>query len=398
MLFHESHGQGDHAFLRLGESEIPAFARPSIPLRIVLPPSDVDSDDYWEFVEPNALFVPVRVVDAGTGAELTDVPLRLVSAKSGLGVWSEDEIDEETDRMAVRVSPGVYHVLPGDPFAAHRIISPETVLVEPGRKAPIVTKAASQPVLELAGVPEDSSEFSFTLCVPGASVAVEPVKKEAVHLPPDVPAVVRVERGHSLRFFPVGPIEEGRRKAHVDCGGMAPEPEGGDGERPEVGPVRVLDAAGKPVVGRGARIERRYRTFWGNTDEEGLFVKRRGSGRASGRSVSLPEPFVAPPFFLTVDGYVPKLVQVTAPGEQTVRMPPGALDISVTSDGGKPLDFAYSVDGMGGKGLEGRLLLRGVEPGRRTLVLDAPNHAARLVLVDVPETGVKPIAVVLGRE
>jgi hypothetical protein len=135
------------------------------------------------------------------------------------------------------------------------------------------------------------------------------------------------------------------------------------------------------------------------TDEEGRFATRRSSTRITGRGrIALPEAAVAPPFLLRVEGFVPRMVQVTEPGEVVVRMPRGALEIAVTSEGGEPLDFAYAVDGMCGRGLHGRLSLKGVEPGRRRLVIDARGHGARLVLVDVPEAGAKPVEVVLGRE
>jgi hypothetical protein len=398
-FLHESYRGGDSAFLRIGESELPPFGRPAVPIRVVLPPADVEAEDYGEFAAPDAVSVPVRVVDASSGADLPDVPLRLLSAKTGLGVFSEDEIDEETGRMLVRVSPGAHHVLPGDPFAAHRIVSPESVLVEPGRKEPIVAKATPQPVLELVGLPDDPSELWLTLCVPGASVGLEPGDGEPVHLPPEGPAVVRVESESEIRFFPAGPVRDGRRRATIAWAARSPsEPElEGEGPVPGIGPVRLLRADGTPVADRKVRIERRNRASWGETDEDGVFGSRGQSARADGFT-SLPERFVAPPFVLEVEGFVSRVVQVDRPGPLSIRYPPGAIEMAVVSDTGEALDFGYCLDAMTGKGSEGRLLVRGVAPGRRKLVIDAPGHAARLLLADVPEAGVKAVSVVLRRE
>jgi len=405
-LHHDSYAGMERPFVYLEEDEIPFQPGRDIFLRLVVPPSEVESDDYFEFLAPGAIAVPVRVTDAGTGEDLPDVPFRLVSEKTGLGVVDDEETDEEYDptgRRVVMVPPGRYRVMSGDPFDVYRVVPPaKTVVVPEGKPSPITAVAVRNPVLHVAGAPGNAFDLEFLLLVPGAWTSFEPGSDaDPVHLPPEGAAVVRARDPDdgTVRHFPVGPVKEGVRTATVSWKPVEPAPTVEEGEPwPGVGPIRLVDAAGRPIAGRKFRIDRRSRASWGETDEEGRLASRGMSGRSSGGEfVSLPEKLVGPPFRLELDGYVSRMLAPEKPGELTIRYPAGVIDLTITAEDGEFDDFGWCVDGMTGRGIGGRLTLRGVEPGRRKVVVGAAGYGSVLCLIDVPAEGVKTLRVVLGR-
>ena len=92
-----------------------------------------------------------------------------------------------------------------------------------------------------------------------------------------------------------------------------------------------------------------------------------------------------------------RIVRAKKPGELTIRYPAGVIDLTVIAEDGEVDNFAWCVDGMTGHCREGKLTLRGVEPGRRKLVVGATGFGSVLCVIDVPVDGVKKLRVTLRR-
>ncbi len=399
-FFHESWRGGDQPFLVLTDVDLPAIPGARPPLRIVLPPATVeDEDEYRSFLDPAAFPVPIRVLHATSGNEMPDVSLILLSQRTGLGTIDEEELDDAYDptgRRVIRVGPGRYVAASASPFEPYRIDLPTPVEISVEQTQPITANAVAQPILAFEGVTAAMGDWDFHLVLTYASLSVDPFEEdEKVHLPPDDAATVRVWNGASVRWFPVEAARGGVRKVAI---GEIPSPEPVEedecGPSNGVGELRLLDASGEPIAGRAARIERRNYASWGRTDEDGWFGSIGQSASGPG-FFSLPATSVAPPFVLEVEGYVTRVVTVETSGNVTLRYPAGEIELSVVDADGTPLDFGWCVDGMTGEGHGGRLMLGGVEAGRRKVVVGAAGYRSQLFVVDAPEEGVRVVRAVL---
>ncbi|MEN8151806.1 MAG: hypothetical protein ABFS86_18465 [Planctomycetota bacterium] len=252
-------------------------------------------------------------------------------------------------------------------------------------KSGIVEMAVQQPRLEVKGVTEEMYDVRVVLAY--ASADIEDVEG----VPLDEPAVIVVRSEGGVRFFPLGPAKDGVRRAVVTAVRPPPLREEEAPEPPDFDRLRLLDAEGRPIAGRAVRIFRHSASGRGVTDGDGFFNSRWKSIATTGGG-PVPSPFV-----LEVEGWLTRVVTVEKPGDLTVRYPAGAIDLTVDDADGAPLDFAWCVDGMTGRGKGGKLTLRGVEPGRRTVVVGAAGYGSRLFVIDVPPEGAKPLPVVLNR-
>jgi len=400
-IFAESYLDGEKPFVFLDEYTL--LSEPDRPcfLRLTVPPSEVDPDDYLDFVAPGAAPLPVRVTDAVTGADLPDVPVLLVSEKTGLGYSDDVETDEEDDptgRRVILARPGPYRFTPGGPFDRYRVVAPARHIDDRAWANPTIElKAVEQPVLRLTGVTPAMKHADIHLILPRAWWPLSPGDEDPLYLPAGEKALVRVTLSGTVRYFPVGPVKDGVRAAKIEWDPVEEDPpeEEDAAPRPGIGPIRLVDAAGKPIVGLKFRTQRRNRGSWGTTTDEGRLGTRGQSATSDGGYVSLPEKFIGPPFILELEGWVTRMIRAEESGELTIRYPAGVIDLTVTAEGGEVGYFGYAVDGMTARGTGGKLTIRGVEPGRRKVVVGAAGYGSVICIVDVPAAGVKKLTVTL---
>jgi len=161
--------------------------------------------------------VPLRfeVVDASSGAPVPGASVFLHRPEDGRIFWANLAIEE-----TVGAPPGKYELRVGNAFSSH-VAGPQPFTVRAGDTAVHRIEARVQPTLalELNKFPKEDAHLELVLA---KAVFLIPrgEKSALVHLPPEADAVVRATAEGLIRYYPVGKVESGRRRATIDWPAM----------------------------------------------------------------------------------------------------------------------------------------------------------------------------------
>jgi hypothetical protein len=334
---------------------------------------------------------------------VADVSFALVHRDTGRGPSGSTE-EEEGEDEEKGAAPGVYRVIPDEPFGDFTF-DPAEVRAEEGKTAVLVLPVRPQARLRIRGAfPEDAD---LTIAVEGAE---ESVSKEDDGWSPAVPArgaaVLRVEVDERPPFFfPVGPEKDGFREVVVALPAPRrfPVPPGAKNARLLHGPRAALsfeeggflctDATG-PLLLRWKDAEGVTREVPAETPDapartvvREVRIRALGTGE-DGKEEAFHDGESEPGDMVVVTRAGWRTLRVVAPEKDLdLRWGSAAIRLTIRQDARIPTDPLVMVDGEVYEAPGGILELRGLEPGPHRIVV-APRDEVeggreiRLVLKD----------------
>jgi hypothetical protein len=160
--------------------------------------------------------VPLRfeVVDASSGTPVPGASVFLHRPEDGRIFWANLALE------TVDAPPGKYELRVGNAFSSH-VAGPQPFTVRVGDTAVHRIEARVQPTLALEWnkFPEEDAHLEVVLA-DDLLLVPQGEKATPVHLPPEAEAVVRATAEGLVRYYPVGKVENGRRRATIDWPAM----------------------------------------------------------------------------------------------------------------------------------------------------------------------------------
>jgi hypothetical protein len=380
-----------------------------------------------------------------------DIPVRLVRLSDGLVVSGETG-ETGSGSFQTLLPPGRYRVAAGGGVS---VAMRETAEIDVPARASLLFVLEKAPSLVVRGLTYPDPEW-VQLRIPGLSPSAFDGSALEIHLPPQAPAVIRVDRGRPV-LLPVGAVNDEFRLATVppedptvvrfqvksadpdhelddvdvhpeDWGSGAPEPEqlegGGWRWATYDRGTRRLDVWCHGFQGRTVEVHlasEAREVQLGTIELQPLRPATLHVGVADGsvpKDLSLdwgvagnkgnaladsdgvfelqlgPDPR---PGILRGSGIYPRPVRLAADGPTEVQLPAGVLDIRVRTEAGEALDAVAYVDHAQVWGTAGDFLLRGVPAGVRTVIVGARDHVGAVRTVEISEGETKTLELRLAR-
>ena len=422
------------------------WLRPAVPLTLVVPREEGEPGDESE---PPVVF-DAQFVEAASGAPVVATEATLVATATGLRVNAETiEAPPGTSLARFRAFEGEYLLLPGGPFATHAGRT-ESVQVRRDQATPHVVRVEAQPSLALE-IEGDVEDADLTLVAGGEEHELDPDKRDdSVRLPAEGPAAVVVRKGALERAFPVAAMADGKRLVRVAWRKRKtvrvlglPKDASFESERETretsakyadvrtvethaTGAMRlvyklrgelfvadvtipdepgaVIDAQAKPL--RNARIALRTADGKPLADTSVKYdVLEPPADEAKGPwDLGTDADGLLPPLgarttdallTLAPRGYVARSIVLHPGRDEGVAWGDATLVVEVADDAGKPLDAVLWLDGALVAAKAGRAEIRGLDAGRRTVLVGASDRQAQAIDLDVARGATRTIRVTL---
>ena len=387
LLYPENDGTGDASDWNVGDG------RPGVPMTVVITSLGVVEE------EEDAR-VRIRAFESD-GTPVSEVAFQILSASTGRGPSGEtsgeypaDPDDPRLGEALEEIPAGRFRVVCDDHFGEFEF-DPVEGEVAAGAEAVVALVLRPRPRLRVKGaIPAGTWLF---LALPDGEEDGEwdPENPFAPRLPSSGPAALRVEmEGAPPFFFPVGPEKDGVREVAVtlprprrvvlpkgaleaelrdgwrevacrsaEGGGLETWAEGRvtllwiDGMKQE----RTLDIDLPPLEGGVVEVgPDEGRPVGGKREVRLLFTGEDGAEESEAVEVDPGEMAV-----FRDEGWQTLRVPAPVEGSIDVRRGPCVLELTLVGKDGDPIDALVSVDGEIHAAPEGRLLLRGLDPGPR---------------------------------
>jgi hypothetical protein len=373
---------------------------------------------------------PVRlrfeIVDADSGAPVTGARVSLHRAEDGRVFWANLAVEDTVD-----APPGEYELTVGNAFSSHAATQ-RFFTVEAGDRAVHRIKARARPTLalELTNFPEDHALLELVLAEDSVLIP-QGDKAGPIFVPAEARAVVRASAEGLVRHYPVGPVENGRRRVTI--------------EWPRKKRVKVdFDAEGKLSLREAWSVQTDQRTLETHAggratlvvrDEElgrreipivipyrggdEVEVHRKGKDIPGLLTVSLSDGAPAAGCRVRVDGERFTLDEQgtltswrVRPGAVVVVRKAGHVELRRTLEsagphriawGGASLEvnvpkipeFVVYVDGQLFTGKQGRLLVPGLDLGQHLVIVAAHGNSSQAMQIVLEEAETRALEVLL---
>lgn len=425
------------------------WSQSDAPILITIPAGD----DVPLFATGPAVQFDVLDVDRETGAPVRLDDGELVASTSGYRYFGQGKREKDQTVGVLRfVAPeGTYLLVPGLPFSEYAG-EPFEVRVVRGQEVPQIARVAAQPRLDVRVEGPMPSDADVVVVAAGHTLDLSRLKDAGGHIPAAGPAAVVVRSGAMQRAFPVGPEHDGVREAVVtwpqpkritvhglvgkdillvhevqgrivatdaDAGTCVIETDATgaihlelwDGEERASADVIV---PAEPGATADVQVRRPMRTTFAFRNASGEPIARTefgyevwdsgkgcsdGGGTDETRADGIADHIDAATIPCVVEfhphGWAPRRVLVRREGEQLVAWGDATLVVEVVDADERSFDAGLYVDGMLVDAPNGTVTLRGMDSGRRTILVGAADRQTQAVDVNLARGAERTIRVVL---